>query len=143
MLLRIFFITLSIFIFFIASFAQDKQSCKVTKNLGGKYKLADSYTNTFEGKNIFFLKIKLKPKYINKENLLKVAQRIRETYCNENIINAEIWDSSDKRIFDDLTPPPIFSPRTRAIYSLDRLENKELIQFIAQDKITDEIRIRN
>ncbi|HMS39561.1 MAG TPA: hypothetical protein PKE69_04990 [Pyrinomonadaceae bacterium] len=143
MLFRIFLICLLIFVFSTANFAQNKQSCKVTKNLGGKYKLDDSYTSLVEGRGIFFLRIKLKPKNINKGYLLEVAQRIKETYCNENIIYAEIWDSSDKRIFDDLTPPPIFPPWARAIYSLDRIENKEMIQFISSDKITDEIRIQN
>jgi hypothetical protein len=120
-------------------FAQNRQACVITKNLGGKYKLYQSLSMD-DGKHLF-LQIKLSPEKINKEYLLKVAQRIRETYCNEEAIHAEIWDGSDKRKFDDLVPPPRFPPWARAVYVLDKTKNREAIQFISADKIAEEIPI--
>lgn len=124
-------------------FAQAGQPCKVTENLGGKYKFVSGDTSIVEGRKIFFLTIKLKPNKFNKEYLMQVAQRIRETYCKEGKINTVILDSSDNRKFDDLTPPPIFPPAAKALYSLDKIENRELIQFISSSKVTDEIKLRN
>lgn len=132
-----------IFVYSTNLFGQTAEPCKVSENLGGKYKLVFGETSVVKERKIFFLHIKIKPKNFSKEYLTQTAQRIRETYCNENIINAEILDSSDKRKFDDLTPPPTFSPATKAVYSLDRNTGKELIQFVSNDKVTGEIVIKN
>ena len=129
------------FVFSVNLFAQTSPSCEITKKLGGKFKFVSSDKNIVEGRDIFFLTIKLPPEKFTKDYLLKVARRIRETYCNENVIYVQLRDSSDKRVFDDLTPPPIFSPWTKALYSLDRVTGKEIIQFIANDKVTSEIKI--
>ena len=119
--------------------AQNRQTCKITKNLGGKYKLSKSLYRD-NGKHLF-LQIKLSPEKINKEYLLKVAQRIREIYCSQEDIFAEIWNGSDKREFDDLIPPPKFPPWARAVYILDKTKNREAIQFISFDKVAEEIPI--
>jgi hypothetical protein len=138
-MIRAFLLFLGVSLCSVNLFAQNRQACKVTKNVGGKYKLYNSlYRN--DGKHLF-LQIKLAPEKINKEYLLKVAQRIRETYCNEEDIHAEIRDSSDKREFDDLIPPPKFPPWARAIYILDKTKNREAIQFISSDKIAEEITV--
>lgn len=140
---RILLFLVLIFVSSVNLFAQNTEPCQVSKNLGGKYTLVYGETSVVEGRKIFFLKIKLKPKNFTKEYLLQTAQRIKESYCRENIINTEILDSSDKRKFDDLTPPPIFSPATKAVYSLDKTTGKELIQFVSNDKVVDEIVMKN
>lgn len=132
-----------IFIYFGNLFGQNAEPCKVSKNLGGKYKLVFGETSVVKEKKIFFLQIKLKPKNFTREYLLQTAQRIGETYCNENVIRAEILDSSDKRRFDDLTPAPAFSPATKAVYNLDKTAGKESIQLVSNDKVVDEIVIKN
>lgn len=137
-----FLFLLLIAVSFTNLFAQ-KSLCKASQNLGGKYKIVYGETSVVEGKEIFFLKIKLKPKNFTKEYLLQTAQRIKETYCNEIIINTEIMDGSDKRAFDDLTPPPVFSPATKALYSMNKITGKELIQFVSNDRVVDEIVIKD
>jgi hypothetical protein len=119
--------------------AQEKQSCQITEKLGGKFKVVKSSISLVDKRNIFFLTIKLSPEKFTKDYLLKVAQRVREKYCNETIIYTEIWDSSDKRKFDDLMPAPIYSPWTKAFYSLDKTSGKELIRLIADSKVSEEI----
>jgi hypothetical protein len=138
---RISFACLLIFSFSGYLFAQNKQPCKVTKNSGGKYKFVNGETSIVTAGKIFFLTIKLPQEKFNKEYLLKVARRIKETYCNEDKIIAQLWNSSDKRKFTDLVPLPVFPPWMKALYSVDRIENKEVIQFISSDKVIEEIKI--
>jgi hypothetical protein len=122
-------------------FAQDKTACRVNKKSGGKYKFVKSSISNVEGTNVLFLTVKLSPEKFTDDYLSNVARRIRETYCNETIIYTEIWDSSDKRVFDDLTPAPRYSPWTKAFYSLDRKSGKEMLYFVVAGKIGDEIKI--
>lgn len=113
----------------------------MTKDLGGRFKVMDDSLSVVEGRKIFFLYAGLKGSQFSEDNLKKVARRIRETYCAEPVINAVIIDKSDRRRFDDLTPPPIFPPSTRALYSLDRTRGEEKLQFYRNEKYGAEIKL--
>jgi len=140
-LFQILFICCSVAVFAGDFFAQDKTACRVTKEPGGKYKFVKKSVSNVEGTNVLFLTVKLSPEKFTDDYLSKVARRIRATYCNETIIYAEIWDSSDKRTFDDLTPAPLYSPWAKAFYSLDRKTGKETLYFIVAGKAANEIKI--
>lgn len=125
----------------IIAFAQ--KDCPITKNLGGKYRFVDSSTDVIEGRKVFFLTIGLAKDKFSEDYLRSVARRVNQTYCHEQKIDVVILDVSDKRKFDDLTPPPIFPPATRAIYSIDRETKVEKLNFFRAEKIGKEIKIED
>lgn len=141
MISKLTLICILIFVSAAICFAQTKTSCNLSKNSGGKYKYVSGETGVVEGEKIFFLTIKISPEKFNEKYLREVARRIKETFCHEQIINAQIWDKSEIKKYDDLTPAPIFPPWTRALYSLDRSNGRETLSFIVNDKITGEIKI--
>lgn len=108
--------------------------CKVTKGIGGKFRVRWSDTSNIAGGKRVLIDIGLKGSQFSEAYLRKVAQRIRETYCNEIEINAVIIDMSDRRKYDDLTPPPVYPPSTRALYFLDRTSGEERLQFYRDEK---------
>ncbi len=141
MISKLIFSCILIFVFAAICFAQTETPCKLSKDLGGKYKYVSGESGVVEGKKIFFLNIKLSHEKLNEKYLREVARRIKETFCSEKIIYTEIWDKSEIRNYDDLTPPPIFPPWTRALYNLDRLNGKETLNFIVNDKVTGDIKL--
>lgn len=114
---------------------QTLSECKVEKRLGGKYKIVHASASLIAGQRVFFITIKMRANKFNDNYLRKVARRIRATYCKENVISVEMWDSEDDTVYDDLTPPPVYSPATRALYYLDRTTGKEQLNYYKNEKV--------
>lgn len=133
------FLILSILLF--SGTLTGQEECKVSKNTKVRYAIVDKHVSTIEGSRTLFLFIALGGNDFTDENLRNVAWRIKEIYCKENTINLVMLDKSDKRKFDDLTPPPIFPSSTRALYYLVRDKNIEQLRHYKDGKETFYIRI--
>lgn len=113
-----------------SAYAQALKTCKANVD-GGKYKVvsADHEVNQ-DGKPFLDLTVEFEKDKFNEADLLKVAQRIRETYCHENSINAFFVARAAKKMnLADVVPAPIFPLGTKCLYSLDRQKGAEKISF--------------
>src|SRR5262249_20296841 len=110
--------------------AQTPKTCKANLD-GGKYHVISADLEKDQKGNPFLdLTIEVEKDKFNEEDLVKIAQRIRETYCNENNISGFIVEKPEKKLkLDDVTPAPIFPIGTRCLYTLDRQKNHEVIGF--------------
>ena len=116
------------------SYSQTPKTCKTSVD-GGKYKVnfADHEVNQ-DGRPFLNLAVELEKDKFDKEYLLKVAQRIRETYCHENNIGAFFVEKPLRKLdLADVVPAPIFPLGTRCLYSLDRQKGTESISFYNAD----------
>lgn len=123
--------------------ASGQEICDVGRQPKAGYALISQEISTVERRRILFLTIGLKHDKFTDQNLRQVVIRLKTAYCRENQIDVIIIDLSDKRVFDDLTPPPIFPPATRALYSLDRERRTETLHRYANEKYQDEIILKD
>ncbi len=121
--------------------AQTPQKCNVPDNTGGKFKLKYASYSRVDQRDILFLTVKAKPNKFNREDLTRIARRIKETYCHDNYILAEIQDSSVKLpMLDDMMPPRPFSLATKWLYSIDRKKGEEELVFVNEKGQVDNSR---
>ncbi len=124
----IFFATILLFCSVYNSVAQTPQKCNIPDNTGGKYKLKYASYSRVDQRDILFLTVKVKPGKLDPKGLNEIGRRIKETYCRDNYILAEIQDSSVKLpMLDDLMPPRPFGLATKWVYSIDRKKGEEEI----------------
>lgn len=68
------------------------KKCKVSGNVGGKYKFLFSSRNSTTESKALSVFVVIKSPNINKQFLLDFVKRIRQEYCNEPNILVEIFD---------------------------------------------------
>jgi hypothetical protein len=137
----IFFALTLLFCSVYHSAAQTPQKCNVPDNTGGKYDLKFASYSVADNLKVLFITVKVKPNKFNREDLTRIARRIKETYCHDNNILAEIQDSSVKLpMLDDLMPPRPFGLATKWVYSIDRKKGEEELVFVNEKGEVDNSR---
>lgn len=110
-------------------------TCTVSSSVNIKYKLGVWVRPVSETKTLF-LQISIKPENFNKEFLIKLAERIKNEYCNEQKLSVVIFDNhkfaKDFSAFDEMFDSNNRNVKVREIYDLDRITNKESIIFSSE-----------
>ena len=108
------------------------KECKVSLKEEVKYKLI-SIGRTVGEPYITGLRIVVKDKYFNKDDMVQLTKIIKARYCNEEIISVVMFDDAKvakqaRAVIDQLAGNRKV-PEIRGFYSMDRKTEKEIISF--------------
>ena len=123
---------------------RDSQKCK-SEVKGGKYKLAYE-VRPLRGDEGLLLLIVIKPKNVNREFMIQLANRLKSTYCQEKSFQAVIFDDKTLANVDSMTELIQSKGKTilmRGFYSFNRETGKDDLEFSTKrGNSTTEIQIK-
>lgn len=133
------------FLFVTQISAQDETIQKCQSSVKGGEYILTSAGHTIEGEKVLLILIVVKSQNINRDFMLKLAERLKSEYCNEKKLQAVIFD--DRKLADISSISKYVESEGKTIlmrgyYSFDRTSGKEEIEFSAKrGNSTDEIKI--
>lgn len=100
-------------------------------------------TYSVEGPSVLFLAISIHPRHFSRDDMIALARRLGQDFCQEQRLNVEIFDNYQAaRSFAPTTEKEWFQKHWRGTYLLDRCSGVEEISFsTAPDKPRDEVKI--
>ena len=110
--------------------AQKIEKCTVKHLPGGKYRVFSEF-HVIGKTDELLLDVILKPKDFTKEFMRDFADRVKKTYCNENVISVQIFDDKKAAIGADYDFVVSHGEidRRRGTYYLNRTNGKDAVEF--------------
>ncbi|MBX7054654.1 MAG: hypothetical protein K1X36_06840 [Pyrinomonadaceae bacterium] len=124
---------------------QTVNKCKVTKSLGGKFKIV-SQARPVGSTDELSLNVVIKPENFTDEFLRDFMRRVDETFCNEILVGVAIFDSEKDSAgwFYDYATSNGRIDRRRGVYILDRSCGKNSLGYSStKGRSIDEFEIEN
>ena len=124
---------------------QTVNECKVTKSLGGKFKIV-SQARPVGSTDELSLNVVIKPKNFTDQFLRDFMRRVDEMFCNEMYVGVAIFDREKDSVgwFYDYVTSERRVDRRRGVYILDRSCGKYSLGYSsAKGRPIDEFEIEN